>query len=102
MVPASLGLAFGVKAQLFPGRDVPFAQMRVYQPGKATPEVWESGFNDLAPSLAFFRFDTEAELIPGLWRFEAWEGETRLYSVEFEVVLAATQPEIAQACGAVS
>ncbi|OYW50712.1 MAG: hypothetical protein B7Z10_11880 [Rhodobacterales bacterium 32-66-7] len=102
VVPAALGLAFGVKAALKPGASAPFAEMRIYKPGFATPEVWETAFSDLAPSLAFFRFDTPGELIPGLWRFEAWDGDIQLYTAEFEVVPAAALPDIAKACGAVS
>lgn len=101
IVPAVIGLAFGVKSQMIPGV---FAQgeMRVYRPGATTPETWESTFADTGEQFGFFRFDREDELIPGLWRFEAWGGETRLYTVEFEVVPAAALPGIAQACGATS
>ncbi|WP_333817385.1 DUF3859 domain-containing protein [Tabrizicola sp.] len=101
VVPAAVGLAFGVKSRLVDGA---FAagEMRVYRPGSTTPETWESGFSDTGEQFAFFRFDRDEELIPGLWRFEAWEGETQLYSVEFEVVPAAALPEIVNACGAIS
>lgn len=101
VVPASVGLAFGVKSQMIPGV---FAsgEMRVYRPGSSTPETWNSTFSDTGEQFGFFRFDREDELIPGLWRFEAWEGETRLYSAEFEVVPAAALPKISQACGATS
>lgn len=101
IVPASIGLAFGVKSQMIPGV---FAsgEMRVYRPGSSTPETWDSTFSDTGEQFGFFRFDREDELLPGLWRFEAWEGGTQLYSVEFEVVPAAALPEIAQACGATS
>jgi Domain of unknown function (DUF3859) len=101
VVPAAIGLAFGVKSQMVPGV---FAsgEMRLYRPGSSTPETWDSTFSDTGEQFGFFRFDREDELIPGLWRFEAWEGGTRLYSAEFEVVPAAALPEIAQACGATS
>ncbi|RYI12102.1 MAG: DUF3859 domain-containing protein [Acetobacteraceae bacterium] len=101
VVPAAIGLAFGVKSQMVPGI---FAsgEMRVYRPGRSTPETWESTFSDTGEQFGFFRFDRKDELISGLWRFEAWEGEALLYSVEFEVVPAAALPEIAQACGATS
>lgn len=101
VVPAAIGLAFGVKSRMQPGV---FAsgEMRVYRPGSTTPEVWESSFTDLSDQFGFFRFDREDELITGTWRFEAWEGETQLFSVEFEVVPAAALPQIAQACGAIS
>jgi Domain of unknown function (DUF3859) len=101
VVPAVIGLAFGVKSQMVPGV---FAsgEMRVYRPGSFSPETWDSTFTDTGEQFGFFRFDRDDELIPGLWRFEAWEGDTRLYSAEFEVVPAAALPEIAQACGAIS
>lgn len=101
VVPAAIGLAFGVKSRMVAGV---FAQgeMRVYRPGSSTPETWDSSFSDLSDQIGFFRFDREDELISGLWRFEAWEGNTRLYAVEFEVVPAAALPDIVQACGAIS
>lgn len=101
VVPAVLGLAFGVKSQMVPGTFLQ-GEMRVYRPGVTTPETWDSTFTDTGEQFGFFRFDREDELTPGLWRFEAWEGETRLYAVEFEVVPAAALPKIAQACGAIS
>lgn len=101
VVPAQIGLAFGVKSRMAAGV---FAsgEMRVYRPGRTTPETWDSSFTDLSDQFGFFRFDREDELIPGTWRFEAWTGETQLYAVEFEVVPPATLPQIAQACGAIS
>jgi hypothetical protein len=102
IVPASIGLAFGVSAQLAPGEQIANAEIRVYQPGSQTPEIWGSNFYDIEPSVSFFRFDHPHELIQGLWRFEAWDGAILLYSVEFEVVPAEAIPKITQACGAVS
>ena len=101
VVPAQIGLAFGVKSRLSSGLFLS-GEMRVYRPGAAAPETWESSFTDLSDQFGFFRFDREDELIPGTWRFEAWSGADRLYAVEFEVVPAAALPEIAQACGAIS
>ncbi len=103
VVPAALGLAFGVRATAAPG----FAgsvrtESRVFRPGRSAPEVWDSGLSDAGPNLAFFRFDTEDELLPGLWAFEGWDGDLLLYRVEFEVVPAAALPEIVNACGATS
>ncbi|NHB76171.1 DUF3859 domain-containing protein [Rhodobacter calidifons] len=101
IVPAQIGLAFGVRSRLQPGifRD---GEMRVFRPGSTTPETWESGFSDTGEQIAFFRFDREDELLPGLWRFEAWADGERLYAIAFEVVPAAALPDMAQACGAIS
>jgi hypothetical protein len=102
VVPATLGIAFGVKSRLRSGAFAAYGEMRVFRPGTARPEIWESAFSDLGNQMGFFRFDREDELIPGIWRFEGWDGDTRLFSAEFEVVPAAALPEIAQACGATS
>lgn len=103
VVPAAIGLAFGVRATGAPGFvTTDRAEARVTRPGRATPEVWASGISDAGDTLSFFRFDTEEELVPGLWTFEGWDGETLLYRVEFEVVPAAAVPEIVDACGATS
>ncbi|WP_160147776.1 DUF3859 domain-containing protein [Tabrizicola flagellatus] len=101
VVPARIGIAFGVKSRLTPGLSLS-GEMRVYRPGATTPETWQSSFTDMGDQFGFFRFDREDELLPGIWRFEAWAWEKRLYSVEFEVVPAAALPGIAQACGAIS
>ena len=102
VVPAAIGLAFGVKATGAPGYVSSDAVARMTRPGRAEPEVWDTGISDAGASIAFFRFDTPDELVPGLWSFEVWDGETRLYHAEFEVVPAAAMPEIVQACGAIS
>lgn len=102
VVPAALGLAFGVKAELVPGAFVAYAEMRVWRPGSDQPEIWDSTFSDAEGGVNFFRFDHDHELIPGIWRFEAWDAGSRLYAVEFEVVPAAALPQIALACGATS
>lgn len=102
IVPAEIGLSFGVKAELSPGFAVPFGEIRVYVPGREAPEIWGSSFSDFGPTLSFFSFDREEELLPGLWRLEAWDGAERLYSVTFEVVPAASISRISGACGAVS
>ncbi|MBP9049143.1 MAG: DUF3859 domain-containing protein [Tabrizicola sp.] len=101
VVPAAIGLAFGVKSQMRPGVFLQ-GEMRVYRPGSTTPETWDSSFSDTGEQFGFFRFDRAEELIPGLWRFEAWEGETQIYAAEFEVVPAAALPDIVQACNAIS
>lgn len=103
VVPAAIGLAFGVRVMGAPGfATSDGAEARVMRPGRTTPEVWASGISDAGDTLSFFRFDTPEELVPGLWTFEGWDGDTLLYRVEFEVVPAAALPEIVDACGAVS
>lgn len=103
VVPASPGLAFGLRITAAPDFATSMtSEARLTRPGRSTPEVWSSGLAEGGETLVFFRFDTEDELVPGLWTFEGWDGDTRLYRAEFEVVPAAAIPEITNACGATS
>ena len=56
VVPAAIGLAFGVKSQMRPGVFLQ-GEMRVYRPGSTTPETWDSSFSDTGEQFGFFRFD---------------------------------------------
>ncbi|MBK6468130.1 MAG: hypothetical protein IPF96_15700 [Rhodobacter sp.] len=66
------------------------------------PEIWYSDLFADVPSMRGYSFDFEAELIPGLWRMEAWDGETRLYSIDFEVVPPSALPGIGSDCNLLS
>jgi hypothetical protein len=102
VVPAAIGLAFGVKATGQEPWSSVDAEARVTRPGRAAPETWKTGISYVGNSIAFFRFDTPDELIPGKWTIEVWDGETRLYHAEFEVVPAASLPDLVDACNATS
>ncbi|WP_157971130.1 DUF3859 domain-containing protein [Pseudogemmobacter bohemicus] len=102
VVPASIGLAFGIRVIAAPGEVTGAAEARVYRPGRAKPETWITSITGSGEVNSFFRFDEDSELIPGIWAFEAWDRGEMLYRVEFEVVPAAARPEITNACGATS
>lgn len=102
VVPAALGLAFGVQAKTQPGQVARSVEMHVFRPGRTAPDVWGSSLGEGAGSTAFFRFDTPKELLIGTWVFEAWEQDERLYRVEFDVVPAEAMQGIVSACGATS
>lgn len=99
-VPAALGVSFGLI--VLPLHDVPNARMETFRPGSGTPDVW---FTDLTAGEAKYRgfaFEYEDELIPGLWRMEAWDGPVRLYRVEFEVLPPGELPGLAELCNLLS
>ena len=102
VVPARPGIAFGVRARASGQIFRPFAEVRLFRPGSAQPETWNTTLSADSDSLIFFRFDTEDELLPGLWRFELHDAGSMLYSVEFEVVPAEARRDLADACGATS
>lgn len=102
VVPAVIGMGFGIKATGAPGFATAVGETRVFRPGRAEPEAWASDISEIGPTLAFFRFDRPEELIPGTWAIEGWDRGNRLYRVEFEVVPATALPGLAGACEATS
>jgi hypothetical protein len=102
VVPVAKGLAFGVKVRLVPGAVDATTKIRLYHPGRTKPEVWDTTFNEWTDEIDFVRFDRESREDIGTWRIEAWEGDARIYTVEFEAVHRDELPEIAEACTAVS
>lgn len=102
VVPAVIGMAFGIKATGAKGWETEVGEARVYRPGRKTPEMWASDISEHGGTLAFFRFDRPDELVPGTWVIEGWDRDQMLYRVEFRVVPPEAMPEIAGACGATS
>lgn len=102
VVPASLGIAFGVKATGARGWATAVGEARVYRPGSKVPEMWASDISEHGGTLAFFRFDRPDELVTGTWVIEGWDRDQLLYRVEFRVVPPEAVPEIAGACDATS
>lgn len=102
VVPAVIGMGFGIKATGAKGFETAVGEVKVWRPGRKTPETWASDITDFGPTLAFFRFDEASELLPGTWVIEGWDRDRMLYRVEFLVVPAATLPGMAGACDATS
>lgn len=99
-IPGRLGTSFGVVIQV--DRDIPDARIETWKPGAARAETWYDDIFADSPQMRGFAFDYPEEIILGLWRMEAWEGDTRLYSVEFEVQPAETLPGVTSDCNLVS
>jgi hypothetical protein len=102
VVPATLGIAFGVKATGARGWATAVGEARVYRPGSKVPEMWASDISEHGGTIAFFRFDRPDELITGTWAIEGWDRGQMLYRVEFRVVPPGAAPGIAGACDATS
>lgn len=98
-LPADIGLAFGVFAQA--SRDVAVT-VKVHRPDLAAPETWNSVIRADAPGPTYFTFDFPQEQVPGLWATEAWEGDQRLYRVEYLVTPAGSDPTLAGFCQLIS
>jgi hypothetical protein len=99
-IPARLGISFGIITVT--DRDIPGARMETWRPGAERPDIWYSDVIAGSPRISGFGFDFANELITGTWRMEAWEGDTRLYSVEFEVLPGTALPGVSSDCSLLS
>jgi hypothetical protein len=100
VVPDAIGLAFGV--MVVPARDIEQVRMVAYRPNHDAPDVFYSAFVAGVTRVQFFSFEFPQEQEPGLWRMEAWDGDTLLYRVEFDVLPETALPDIVARCRAMS
>jgi hypothetical protein len=104
LVPAEIGMAFGVVVELRDGLVHDPADVTITHPpypdSGITVERWATAMDGDSPSLVGFSFETEAELVTGPWTFEAAHDGVLLFRVTFEVVPPALLPGLAAACGA--
>ncbi len=102
-VPAVIGIGFGVKAMAEATLGIDTVTMTVTHPpmgdGGATAQSFETRISGLDPSLTFYQFDYDYELVRGIWQMEASKNGTVLYRTTFEVVAPELVPELASICG---
>jgi hypothetical protein len=99
-LPARIGISFAVVA--ISDRDIFDVRMTTWKPGATRPEYWVSDMVAGEQSIQGFMFETPSELITGLWRLEAYDGDTLLYSVEFDVLPGDQLPGVTSDCNFVS
>ncbi|MDQ2066416.1 DUF3859 domain-containing protein [Xinfangfangia sp. CPCC 101601] len=99
-IPGRLGTSFGVVVEL----DRPILDMRIetWKPGATKAEIWYDSTLADTPQMRGFAFDYPEEIIMGLWRMEAWDGDQQLYSVEFEVLPPEALPGVTSDCNLMS
>jgi hypothetical protein len=102
-VPAVLGIGFGIKSQALDEAGIDGVQMTVTHPpmgnGGQTVQTFSSTIRGTDPSLTFYQFDFDYELLPGIWQMEAASNGETLYRATFEVLPAEQVPELAEICG---
>lgn len=96
ILPADLGLAFGV--EVISSADVPMVEIRITRPGRDQPDRWQAPLQANDPDYSYFAFAFPFEQVPGLYVIEAFAQSTRLYRAEFDVRPAGSMPEIAAEC----
>ncbi|MEL6683242.1 MAG: DUF3859 domain-containing protein [Pseudomonadota bacterium] len=103
VVPAVINLGFGVKAQTRIAGGINQVTMVVTHPEMGAEAVEGQSFltriSDIEPSLTFYQFDYDYELLPGAWTMTALRDDEILYQVNFEVVPPEALPELAGLCG---
>ena len=99
-IPARLGISFGVVA--VSESDIFGTRLVTWKPGATEPEYWYSDMVAGQPTIQGYMFETPDELITGPWRLEAYDGETQLYSVAFEVLPGAELPGVTSDCNLLS
>lgn len=103
LVPAEIGVGFGVLATAPPGVLHDAVTVTVTHPPYpdtgVTVERWITDIDALSPSLMGFSFDQPNELVLGEWTFSAVTatGE-ELFYIAFEVVEPGLMPNVMDAC----
>jgi hypothetical protein len=102
LVPAQIGVGFGVLVTPQPGLTLDPVQITITHPpypdSGIEVERWITGFAGDGPALVGFSFELASELVTGPWRFEAHYDDVLLFDIRFEVVPPALLPELSQGC----
>ena len=89
VVPARVGIGFGVHVQVAPQFAGPATIETSHPPmgpNGVTSQIWEVEFSADRVSYNGFSFDFEYELLPGPWSFTATANGRLIYKVDFTVV----------------
>ena len=102
-VPAVIGIGFGIKALAADDFGMDGVTVIVTHPPMGADQVQTQQFgtriSGVSPSITFYQFDYDYELITGQWKMVAIKDDQVLYSVTFDVVPPSAVPELASICG---
>lgn len=103
VVPAVLGLSFGVKTQMRDAAGLIDATMTVTHPpmgpDKVTRQFHTNSISGQSITERLYAFDFEYELLLGTWQLEAKKDGKIIYRATFEVVSPSVVPDLAAICG---
>lgn len=99
-IPARLGISFGLEVTA--DYDIPEARIDTWRPGATKPEIWYSEFEAGVPRMRGFTFEFPEELVTGIWKMEAYDGDTLLYSLTFDVRPGSEMPGVTSDCNLLS
>jgi hypothetical protein len=95
-VPARLGIHFGVIIRT--DRDISGVRAETWKPGATRPEVWFTDHLADTPRARGYLLEFPEELLTGIWRMEAFDGATLLYSIEWELRPGDELPGVSSDC----
>ncbi|MEM1387833.1 MAG: DUF3859 domain-containing protein [Pseudomonadota bacterium] len=101
LVPAQLGIGFGVHVRALPefaGPVTVYIEHPPMGPNGVTKQVWETSIGADEPEYLGYTFDMAYELVTGSWSLSAEAENGTVYSVDFEVLDAGLMPPTP--CGA--
>lgn len=102
LVPAQIGIGFGVVVQAREGVVLDPATITITHPPYPDTgievERWVTSIDGEGPGLIGFSFELATELVTGPWSFEAEHQGDVIFRVAFEVVPPALLPDLAQGC----
>lgn len=101
LVPAQLGISFGVRIRLAPGTPADGYRMVVkhpaYGPSDMTMQSWDPNIGT-GWGVRSFQFEYDRELQPGLWSMELYKEDTLMMRQSFQVVPPAQAPDAIDIC----
>lgn len=102
MVPAELGLSFGVRARLSEtspgGMYTVIVTHPPMGPNGQQVETWEADLGPGDPTLNLFTFELPYELVEGPWRFQLQMSDEVLLQQDFVVTPKGTVPAVQKTC----
>ncbi|MBY5973980.1 DUF3859 domain-containing protein [Ferrimonas balearica] len=101
VVPAYIGISFGIRIRLAPGTEPGPYLFTVRHPPigprQVTVESWDPALS-ANWGVRSFNFEFDREMVPGTWTFEVSRGDETLLRQSFEVVPAMQAPAAIDIC----
>ena len=104
VVPAELGMGFGVRARATAPQGLTDVAVVIHHPpfpdsAGEDALVYRAAISGQGPSGFFFRFESEEELALGDWSLSALQDGALLYRVDFRVVDPEPGDQLLRTCG---
>lgn len=103
VVPAVLGIGFGIRARVAAPDGLGGVTVTVTHPPFAgsgtTQQTYSAALSGTVLSGFFYRLEDPEEVAPGAWRIVARQGDILLYDIDFRLVVPRPGDGLLRACG---